>query len=114
MIEFSSKLASTPICRLSGTLLEFRCYLISSNETLEGPKGAKTHHQIILDTVQALMSVVIRGLEVSIPPLPPMPKHFLIQVQILNRLEDRHQHQKFIREKEVVMETIVIVIQIED
>jgi hypothetical protein len=111
-IEFSLKLASTPICLLNGTQLAFRCCLTNNSEALEGPKGAKTRLQIILDMAQVLMSIVVRGPEVLIPLLPPMLKHFLIQVPILKLVEVHLQRQKFIPEKEATA-TIPIAIKIE-
>ena len=60
-----------------------------------------------------LMSIVVRGLEVLIPLLPPMLKHFLIQVPILKLAEDHLQHQKFIPEKEATA-TIPIAIKTEE
>ena len=77
------------------------------------PKGAKIHHQIILDMVLAQMPLAVKGREVSIPLLLPMPKHFLIQVQILRVVEGLHQHPKFIRGM-VVMEIIAIEIKTEE
>ena len=80
---------------------------------MEAPKGAQIHHQIILDMVLAQMPLVVKGREVLIPLLLPMPKHFLIQVQILRVVADLHQHPKFIRGM-VVMETIAIEITTEE
>ena len=113
--EFSSKLASTPICPLNGTQLVFRSYqrTINNNVTLEAPKGAQIHHQIILDMVRPPMLLAVKGREVLIPLLLQMPKHFLIQVQILRVVADLHQHPKFIRGM-VAMETIAIEITTEE
>ena len=80
---------------------------------MEAPKGALIHLQIILDMVQPPMLLAVKGREVLIPLLLPMPKHFLIQVQILRVVADLHLHPKFIREK-VAMETIAIEITTEE